>query len=169
MPTSKQLVLPRIVIDTREQLRYQFDGYESVRKTLPTGDYSLEGYETMLAVERKNHSDSWAMLTTERKRFERCLERLSLLDRALVVIESPQRDFVIPPPYVKRVSAATAMGSYVSWMCMYRVPVVWCENRQWAERVTIRFLAAYFKHCANGVAVAIERARIDAQLQELMR
>jgi ERCC4-type nuclease len=163
----KELILPRIAIDTREQLRYQFDGFESYRTTLATGDYSLEGYESVLAVERKNHSDAWGCLTEGRKRFERCLERLSMLDRAAIVIESSMAEFVIPPPQVKRVNAATAMGSYISWSTKWRIPVFFAENRQWGERVTLRILAAYYKHCAGGVAVAIERARVEAQLQEL--
>jgi ERCC4-type nuclease len=127
-----------------------FDGYESYRTTLKSGDYSLEGFETMLAVERKNHSDAWGCLTEGRKRFERCLERLSLMDRAAIVIESSMAEFVIPPPQIKRVNAATAMGSYISWSTKYRIPVYFAENRQWAERVTLRILAAYYKHCAGG-------------------
>lgn len=165
----KELVLPKIAIDTREQLRYMFDGYESFRTTLKTGDYSLEGYEDVLAVERKNHSDAWGCLTEGRKRFERCLERLSLLDRAAIVIESSMAEFVIPPSQVKRVNAATAMGSYISWSTKYRIPVYFAENRQWGERVTLRVLAAYFKHCAQGQAVDIERARVEAQLLEVGR
>lgn len=148
--TMKELILPRIAIDTREQLRYMFDGYESYRTTLKSGDYSLEGFETMLAVERKNHSDAWGCLTEGRKRFERCLERLSLLDRAAIVIESSLKDFCVPPPQIKRVNAATAVGSYLSWSCKYRIPVYWAESRQWGERVTLRYLAAYYKHCAGG-------------------
>jgi hypothetical protein len=163
----KELILPRIAIDTREQMRYMFDGHESYRTTLATGDYSLEGYTDVLTVERKNHVDAWAMLTGERKRFERCLERMALLDRAAVVIECSMKDFCIPPAQVKRVNAATAVGSYLSWSCKYRIPVYWAENRQWGERVTLRFLAAYYKHCASGVAVALERARTEAQLMEL--
>jgi len=163
----KELILPRIAIDTREQLRYQFDGYESFRTTLATGDYSLEGFEDRLAVERKNHSDAWGCLTEGRKRFERCLERLSLLDRSAIVIESSMVEFVIPPLQVKRVNAATAMGSYISWSTKYRIPVFFAENRQWAERVTLRILAAYYKHCANGTAVAIEAARTEALVNQL--
>jgi ERCC4-type nuclease len=146
-----------------------FDGYESYRTTLATGDYSLEGFTDVLAVERKNHADAWAMLTAERKRFERCLERMALLDRAAIVIECSMAEFCIPPPQVKRVNAATAMGSYISWSTKYRIPIYWAENRQWAERVVLRILAAYYKHCAGGVSVAIERARVNAQLQELAR
>ncbi len=146
----KELVLPKIAIDTREQLRYMFDGYESYRTTLTTGDYSLEGFESVLAVERKNHSDAWGCLTEGRKRFERCLERLSQLDRAAIVIEASMAEFCIPPPQIKRVNAATAMGSYISWSTKWRIPVFFAENRQWGERVTLRILAAYFKHCAGG-------------------
>jgi ERCC4-type nuclease len=163
----KELILPDIAIDSREQLRYQFDGYASYRTTLTTGDYSLRGFEDRLAVERKNHADAWAMLTTERKRFERCLERMAMLDRAAIVIEASMAEFCVPPAQVKRVNAATAVGSYLSWSCKYRIPVYWAESRQWGERVTLRFLAAYYKHCAGGVAIAIERARVEAQLQEL--
>lgn len=146
----KELILPKIAIDTREQLRYRFDGYESYRTTLATGDYSLEGFETVLAVERKNHSDAWGCLTEGRKRFERCLERLSLLDRSAIVIEASMAEFCVPPSQIKRVNAATAMGSYISWSTKYRIPVYFAENRQWGERVTLRILAAYFKHCAGG-------------------
>jgi ERCC4-type nuclease len=146
-----------------------FDGYESYRTTLQTGDYSLEGLTDVLAVERKSHGDAWAMLTAERKRFERCLERMALLDRTAIVIECSMAEFCVPPPQVKRVNAATAMGSYISWSTKYRIPVYWAENRRWAERITLRILAAYYKHCANGTCVAMERARVEAQLLEMAR
>jgi len=149
----KELILPTIIVDTREQLRYVFDGYDSTRGTLKTGDYSLSGYEDVLAVERKNHADAWGCLTEGRKRFERCLERLADLDRAAIVIESSMAEFCIPPPNIKRVNAATAMGSYISWSTKYRIPVYWAENRQWGERVTLRVLAAYYKHVVAGGSI----------------
>lgn len=159
----KELVLPRIAVDTREQLRYMFDGYESFRTTLRTGDYSLEGYETVLAVERKNKLDAWGCLTDGRKRFERCLERLSLLDRAAIVIETSMAEFCEPPPNVFRVNAATAMGSYISWSTKWRIPVFFAENRQWAERTTLRILAAYYKHVANGAMVEGHEVNLNAR------
>lgn len=164
----KELILPRIAVDTREQIRYVFDDYESYRTTLKTGDYSLEGFTDVLAVERKNKLDAWGCLTDGRKRFERCLGRLSLLDRSAVVIECSMLEFCEPPLNIKRVNAATAMGSYISWSTKWRIPIFWCENRQWAERVTLRILAAYYKHCADGgVSIAMEEARVEAQLREM--
>lgn len=144
----KELTLPRIAVDTREQIRYLFDGYESYRTTLPTGDYSLEGLTDCVAVERKGYLDAWACVAGERQRFERCLDRLSQLDRAAIVIECSMAEFAVQPAQVKRVMPATAVGSYLSWSIKYRVPVFFAENHQWGERVTLRLLAAYYKHVA---------------------
>lgn len=64
-----------IVVDTREQTPYEFatmvcdkaDGggplyVPTLRAGLPTGDYSLAGYEDMVAVERKSLADLFGTL-----------------------------------------------------------------------------------------------------------
>lgn len=141
-----------ILIDTREQRPFPLIGYVSQRATLPTGDYSLVGFEHRVAIERKSHGDMWQCVAGERARFERCLERLAALDRAAVVIECSLTEFAVRPARVQRVTPATAVGSCISWMAQYRVPFIWADNRRYAERVTLRFLLAYAKHCggANG-------------------
>lgn len=45
----------RILIDTREQLPYQFENSEV--GTIPVGDYSICGLENHVAVERKELND----------------------------------------------------------------------------------------------------------------
>lgn len=139
-----------IVIDTREPYPYALDGCEVRRAKLDAGDYSLLGHETRVAVERKTKGDAWACVAGERRRFVRCLERLTLIAHPAVVIECSLAAFACPPTYVQRVRPATAVGSFISWSCRYRIPIFWCESRDYAERVTLRFLAAYWKHIANG-------------------
>jgi len=78
------------------------------------------------------------------------MERLGAMESALVVIECSLPEFCERPPYVKKVTVGTAVGSYLSWMCKYRVPVVWCGGREFAERVTVRFLGAFLKHRVGG-------------------
>ena len=148
MPTQKKEPPFCLVIDTREQDGYDFTGLASVRAGIPTGDYSLVGYEHRVAVERKNKSDAWQCVAGERPRFERCLERLANLERAAIVIEADLRDFCDRPSYIQRVTPATAVGSYVSWSCKYRIPVFWCDTKAYAERITLRFLVAFLKHVA---------------------
>ena len=139
--------LPPIVIDTREKLPFAFAGYETRVVTLQTGDYSLLGFEDRVAVERKSKSDAYGCVGKGRKRFVKCLERLAALDRAAIVIERSIEDFDQNPPARTRIDSRMAVGSYISWACKYRIPVFWCESRAYAERVTVRFLAAYVKHC----------------------
>jgi hypothetical protein len=43
-----------------------------------------------------------------------------------------------------------AVGSYISWACLYRIPVFWCDSRDYAERVCLRYLMAYLKHVVGG-------------------
>lgn len=139
------LVLPRIVIDTREQAPFPLVEYQTVVKGLKSGDYSLEGYESHVAVERKSHSDAYQCVGASRERFEDCLGRLAKLDRACVVIESSLSAFAVPPERT-RVDARMAVGSYISWSVKYGLPVFWCDTREYAERVTVRFLAGWMKH-----------------------
>lgn len=139
------LVLPRIVIDTREQTPFPLVDYVTVVSGLRTGDYSLEGYEDHVAVERKSKSDAYGCVGGSRERFEGCLVRLSALDRACIVIECGLSDFAIPPIRTK-VDARMAVGSYISWSVQYGLPVFWCDTREYAERVTVRFLAGWMKH-----------------------
>jgi DNA excision repair protein ERCC-4 len=138
-----------ILVDTREQREFRFYGLATTVGTLKTGDYSLVGYQDRVAVERKSKADIWMCCATERPRFERCLERLAALERAAVVIECDLRELSIRPEYIQRVTPATVVGSCISWSCKYRLPFYWCDTRAYAERVTVRFLAAFLKHVAN--------------------
>ena len=50
--------LPVIIIDSREQIPYEFEG--SQVGTLKSGDYSLDGFQDRVAVERKSKADLYA-------------------------------------------------------------------------------------------------------------
>lgn len=148
-PPSRLTELPTILIDTREQDPFPLIDYPTRIATLKTGDYSLDGFEGKVAVERKSKSDAYGCVGAGRRRFTECLERLAELDRAAIVIERSIEDFDQNPPERTRISSRMAIGSYISWSCKYRIPVFWCHNRAYAERVTVRFLAAYIKHCVK--------------------
>lgn len=135
-----------IAVDTREQQPLNFLGFVTMRKTLRTGDYSLIGYEDRVAVERKNYHDAWGSMSQGRERFGRCVERLSKLDRAAIVIECSLTQLATQPSYIERVTPASVVGGLISWSCQYALPVYFCDNREQAARVTVRFLAAWLKH-----------------------
>ena len=43
----------KIIVDTREQQPWDFEFHETAKAKLDTGDYSVEGLENILCIERK--------------------------------------------------------------------------------------------------------------------
>lgn len=136
---------PRIVVDTREQLPYKFGKLESVRKKLDAGDYSLEGLESQVAVERKSKPDAYGCVGKGRDRFERHLEKLAQLDCAAIVIEDSLEDFWAPPPHTL-LSGSQAVGSYTAWGVKYGLQIQYAGNRNHAKDWVVRFLLAYYRY-----------------------
>jgi ERCC4-type nuclease len=81
----------KILIDTREQMPFIFNGYEvdSESATLPVGDYSLPGFEDRVSIERKSLNDLLGcLMNSNRDRFERELAKGRHYDLFCVVIEA---------------------------------------------------------------------------------
>ena len=77
-----------IVIDSREQRPYTFDNRETVVKRLPVGDYSIEGYETQITVERKSLDDFVNTVMNDWKRFDNELHRMRNFSHKAIVVET---------------------------------------------------------------------------------
>ena len=96
IPVARRLRMPsnpselRIVVDTREQEPYTFpvDGISTIRRKLDAGDYSLEGFEERVAVERKSLDDFVSTVIRHRRRFHAELRKMRRLDAACVVVEA---------------------------------------------------------------------------------
>lgn len=72
--------------DSREKPGQGWTFENMVTRGLKTGDYTLEGYETLLTIERKGTSGEFANNIVE-KRFERELERMSDFKWAYIILE----------------------------------------------------------------------------------
>ena len=145
--------LPTIIVDTRETLPFKFDGYQTKRAKLDAGDYSLLGFTDCVGVERKSHEDAWGSMGIGRSRFHRCVQRLAELDRAAIVIECSLSRLCERPYYAdgRQITVASVIGGFISYSAHYAIPVFFCDNRAMAERVTLRFLASWYKHRAGKV------------------
>ena len=144
--------MPTILIDSNEKAhgyQYSFDGFQTQVANLQTGDYSLQGHEERVAVERKTKADWYGCLAgrggENRRRFRDCLGRLSLLDSACIVIECSLDDLALPPAYSTR-TGRQSLGAYISWAQEFRIPILPCPSREWAEKAALRWLQAYWRH-----------------------
>lgn len=115
---------PTIIVDTREQDPLVFHRLESVRGTLQSGDYSVQGLTDLFAVERKSINDLVSCcIGDNRDRFERELHRLRgfRFTRLLVVGTVDQ---ITQHTYRSQVKPASVLNSLAAWEVRYSIPVV---------------------------------------------
>ena len=139
---------PIILCDTREQLPLTLPN--SRRATLATGDYSVEGYENLIAVERKSHADFAMCVGAERERFERCLARLATYEYPALVLECTMSDLLGGTRF-SVVHPASVVGSLIAWSTKYRLPIWLAGNREHAAMVVTKILHAAVKYHEEGV------------------
>lgn len=147
-----------IVIDSREQAPFFFEGLRMVKSRgggivqpslmisgLPAGDYSIDGLESEIAIERKSLSDLYGTLGKGRDRFKRELEKLSAMKFAAVVVEAEWFDILNTPPVQSTVPPQSIEGTILAFMADYPVQWVLAQHRRHAEWITFQFLDRFWR------------------------
>lgn len=142
---------PTIVVDTREQLAWSFDPAVAgtVRRALPAGDYSLDGLELVVAVERKSLDDFVGSAIRDWIRFRKELRRLAGYESAVVAVEANVED-VVHHKYNSDAHPNSVLGRAQSILLDYGVPVQFWGPRPAARMMSERFLLLAHKRYADG-------------------
>lgn len=130
-----------IIRDTREKENFGWDFPCEVKtKKLDTGDYTIEGMETVIVVERKCTPTEIGMnLGVDSKRFERELVRLKEFPMAYLVCEFPLSSLLsfpkgckIPPSKLSKVKlTGKFLTSQLASLCkQYGVELIYCNNKE---------------------------------------
>lgn len=173
--TDRSDVCPfTVLIDSMEQLPFEFKSVKGdsdqggrplfvpvKRKALgiregrfyqPMGDYSIEGHEGNVHIERKSVQDCQSTILSYRggrDRFEKELETLSGIPCAAVVVEGSLTEVVttvVPRgTTVKRDLMKNLHRSIISLQLKYRVPWFFCDYRAVAEDTAFRILMRYWR------------------------
>ena len=132
-----------IIVDTREQEGYSFDPRlaATIRRKLPAGDYSVAGLEGSVAVERKTVDDFVSTVIHSRERFRNELRKLAGYRAACVVVEAGVLDLLMRR-YRGDAHPNAVLGSALSIILDFRVPVFFCSNRQAACQFVQAYLLA---------------------------
>jgi hypothetical protein len=164
----------RVVVDSREQLPYEFSGMTgatgeaivvpTVVTGLHEGDYSIEGFESGVIVERKSLEDLYGSVTRWRDRFEAELKRLDAMivchrgsdtpAFAAVVIEAGWPEIMSPgewrPGWINRTEPRSVEGTIVAWSIRYPRVHWWaCGNRRGAECRTFSILRKFWEEATG--------------------
>ena len=133
-----------IVIDTREQLPFEFSPeVDVVRATLRTGDYSLVGMDRV-AFERKSLDDLVNSVIHARKRFGAELRRLAVMNHRAVVVEAAVAD-VVNRRYRSEAHPNAVLAATNSIFIHYGVPVFFWGDRPHARLLLEDLLARIWK------------------------
>lgn len=162
----------KILIDSAEQKPYQFKSIrgdsrhkgkrievQTERKHLGAGkaDYSIDGYEGFIHIERKSMEDAHSTILGFGKDGDRCrrdrfmeeLAFLSSIQFGAVVVESSLETLIVnAPEYGKRSkmqNAKTLFRQVLAWQQDFSVPWIFFWNRESAEIGTFRMLDRFWR------------------------
>ncbi len=130
-----------IVIDTREQHPYSF-AVPVARRKLDAGDYSVEGFEAVAAIERKELNDYVQTVIYQRERFAKELKKLAAYRLKAIVVEASMAD-VLAGRYEGNVPPQSVIGATAGIILGFGVPVYFCSDRQIALHFTETLLTKF--------------------------
>ena len=131
----------RMVIDTREQLPYQFKN--AVVKTLKLGDYAPLGYENEIAIERKSLADWASSITKGRARLEREILRAKKELKFFAIIIETDLDKIWKAPLYSQINRKALVNVIPRWMVKYNIPILFGSNRVKSKYLVRELCEAY--------------------------
>lgn len=155
-----------VIIDTREQNPWTFADLPSEPGSLATGDYSIQGLEHLISIERKSLDDFLACIGRERDRFRRLLQRLRAYRFRALVIEASYADLE-RGEWRSQIKPASVLGSLAAWQCQYELPIMLAGNHESAARFAERFLYQAARRVAAEIAaLGVARRRITGSVNK---
>lgn len=137
-----------IVVDTREQKPWAFSSCNTVKKKLDTGDYSIEGLESLLCIERKNSVSEIANNISE-SRFKDEIERMGnylykfiLLEFSLQDVLNYPRGSSVPPRLWGKIKIRPPyiLKFLTELQTKHNIHVIFCDNPIAAEEMAFSII-----------------------------
>lgn len=153
---SAAIPKPVVIVDTREQLPLPiFQNHPNwfageTIKMLPTADYSVEGMEELLTLERKSIGDLLGCMVTQRVRFLSVCERMAAFRWKAIIIEATYEDlksdwagFGIPA----EVHPNSVVGTLDAIEARFAIPILYTStNRALTTERAASWLSKHFTY-----------------------
>lgn len=146
-----------IIVDTREQIPWEFGYHDTAKRKLDTGDYSIQGYENILAIERKRSVSELSTNLSE-KRFKDVLTRLSKIKHPYMVFEFSLDEvyqFPVGSDIPKRLwDKLKITGNYIIKRLIeiqleYGIQIVFCDDPDNAEKFVVSLMKRIYERYNN--------------------
>lgn len=126
------------LVDNREQLPWDLSPMRSVPATLQTGDYTIQGCENDVRIERKERDDLLQCFGPARDRFFREMERFAAFPIRVLIAETSWQELE-RGGWRSAITPASAVGSTLGLIAQ-GVPVILAGDRERAQRYAAKFL-----------------------------
>lgn len=132
-----------IIIDTREQQPWSFKHHSIANKKLDAGDYSLEGFENILGIERKKSVCEIANNIVE-PRFKDAIERLGGLTYSFILLEFDLQNVLNYPIGSSlpkklwdktKITPTFLLRNILDWELKHNIKVFFCGSSSNAEQL----------------------------------
>lgn len=144
---------PKIIVDTREQKPHKFHKSKNClgmeQKKLDFGDYTIEGLENFIIIERKQSIDELCgNIGKNRKRFEKELERMQVCRYRFIVVE----DYLssIYRRTFSRMKPNAVFETIWAWELKYDVRFIFAGTRKMAHKIIRSLLLRAHKYKEEG-------------------
>ncbi|HNZ11897.1 MAG: hypothetical protein KBG22_14215 [Smithella sp.] len=152
---TRQIPKPVVLIDTREKYPFDFSRFsnwiaESKSRTLKAGDYSVEGMEQLLILERKTLTDLITTVIQQRARFFKQCEKMSKYRWKALLIEASYEDIKSSydqDQYETLAHPNAVSGTLDALEARYAIPVIYTSRfRPLAEEKAASWLSKHFTY-----------------------
>jgi ERCC4-type nuclease len=137
-----------IIIDSREQQPWEFAHQTTAVQKLDTGDYSIEGLEDILCIERKKSVSEIANNITE-KRFKDVIDRMSKYKYPYMLLEFDLDSILTYPVGSEiprrmwnkiKISPNFIIKNLLEFQLLHNISIMFCGSASNAERMSLSLM-----------------------------
>lgn len=148
--------LPLLLIDSREKTPLQFWHCKYKEATLQTGDYSAEGLEERLCIERKSVPDLAGSLTHERERFMREMHRANGFPNKYLLIIGTENELKRAIERSRgKINMKMIISSLMAIQARYGINIAWVNNSAEAALLVESWAVAAYREALKPAGVKI--------------
>jgi hypothetical protein len=149
---TRQIPKPIVLIDSREKTPFDFSRFpkwiaEERRQKLDVGDYSVQGMEDLLVLERKTLTDLITTLMQQRSRFFKLCEKLAQYRWRALFVEASYEDIKSPYGEYTKAHPNAVSGTLDALEAKYGIPVIYTSRyRALAEEKAASWMSKHFTY-----------------------
>lgn len=149
---TRKIPKPTVLIDSREKSPFDFGRFpnwiaEQKKQKLNVGDYSVEGMEDVLVLERKTLSDLITTLIQQRIRFFSLCEKMAQYRWRALIVEASYEDLKSPYGEYTLAHPNAVSGTLDALESRFGIPVIYTSRyRELAEEKAASWISKHFTY-----------------------